>query len=99
MWYPGGVLFPIIIQHLFEKVGFAWGVRVSALISGIGCALATLTVTNNRQTIRDNSNPACKKHRNPGPYIDLAAFKDPRFSLLALGSSFVALGTRLHCRG
>jgi len=51
-------------------------------------------VTNDRQIIGDNSNPACKKHRNAGPYIDLAAFKDPRFSLLALGSSFVALGTR-----
>lgn len=69
---------------------------MSALISGVGCTLATLTVTNNRQTIRDNSNPACEKPRKSGPYIDLTAFKDPRFSLLALGSSFVALGARLY---
>lgn len=92
----GGVLYPIIIQDLFEKLGFAWGVRVSALISGVGCTLATLTVTHNRQIIRDNSNPACEKPRKSSPYIDLTAFKDPRFSLLALGSSFVALGVRLY---
>ncbi|KAF9448785.1 MFS general substrate transporter, partial [Macrolepiota fuliginosa MF-IS2] len=88
----GGVVYPIMLEHLFEKIGFAWGVRVSALVSGTGCIMATLTVTNNRNVNKCGDNPACAQPRKAGAYVDLAAFKDPRFSLLALGSSFVALG-------
>lgn len=82
-------MYPIMLQHLFEKIGFAWGVRVSALISGVCCILATLTVSIDPKF----DNAACIQAKKSAPYIDLAAFKDPRFSLLALGSSFVALGT------
>ncbi len=78
-----------MLQHLFEKIGFAWGVRVSALLSGTCCILATLTVSVDSTF----GSPACAQTKKSVPYIDLAAFKDPRFSLLALGSSFVALGT------
>jgi hypothetical protein len=82
-----------MLEHLFEEIGFAWGVRVSALVGGAGCILATITVTNNRKVAKNRASSACEKSRKSGPYIDFAAFKDPRFSLLALGSSFVALGT------
>jgi hypothetical protein len=80
-----------MLQHLFEKIGFAWGVRVSALISGVGCVIATLTVSNNRGVQRKNSEGL--QIRNSMPYVDTTAFKDPRFLLLTLGSCFVALGT------
>jgi hypothetical protein len=80
-----------MLQHLFERIGFAWGVRVSALISGVGCVIATLTVSNNRGTQRKNSKEL--QIKNSMPYIDTTAFKDPRFLLLTLGSCFVALGT------
>ncbi|KAJ3575516.1 hypothetical protein NP233_g1064 [Leucocoprinus birnbaumii] len=88
----GGVVYPIMLQHLFGRIGFAWGVRVSALVSGTGCMLATLTVRNNCQTTKNNTSPGCEQSKKSTPYVDLTAFKDPRFSFLALGSSFVALG-------
>ncbi|KXN85072.1 Riboflavin transporter MCH5 [Leucoagaricus sp. SymC.cos] len=88
----GGVVYPIMLQHLFERIGFAWGVRASALVSGVGCLLATLTVSNNRKMVKNSNNLPCEQARKSAPYVDLTAFKDPRFSLLALGSSFVALG-------
>lgn len=83
-----------MLQHLFEKIGFAWGVRVSALLSGTCCIVATITVTNNHSINKGSEGTACTQSRKSGPYVDLAAFRDPRFSLLALGSSFVALGKR-----
>ncbi|EKM75508.1 hypothetical protein AGABI1DRAFT_46358 [Agaricus bisporus var. burnettii JB137-S8] len=85
----GGVVYPIMLQQLFEKIGFAWGTRVLALISGVGCVAATLAVSNCSTQRQDSDGSQIKKSI---PYIDTTAFKDPRFLLLTLGSCFVALG-------
>lgn len=79
-----------MLQQLFEKIGFAWGTRVSALISGVGCVAATLAVSNCSTQRQDSDGSQLIKSI---PYIDTTAFKDPRFMLLTLGSCFVALGT------
>ena len=46
---PGGVLYPIrvVLQSLFAKVGFSWGVtsRTAGLVSSLICAIATLMVS------------------------------------------------------
>ncbi|CAA7266083.1 unnamed protein product [Cyclocybe aegerita] len=76
----GGVVYPIMLQHLFETVGFGWGVRISGLISGVGCALATLMTT------------SLSAQKKPAPYFDLKTIADVPFALLAAGSCFVALG-------
>ncbi|KAJ3502276.1 hypothetical protein NLJ89_g8964 [Agrocybe chaxingu] len=76
----GGVVYPIMLQRLFETVGFGWGVRISGLISGVGCALATLMTT------------SLSAQKKPAPYFDLKTIADVRFALLAAGSCFVALG-------
>ncbi|KAL0960544.1 hypothetical protein HGRIS_005582 [Hohenbuehelia grisea] len=78
----GGFIYPIMLEHLFTKVGFGWGVRVSGLMSGVCSLLAVLTVTR-RRPLED---PA------PRPWIDFAMLKDCRFLFLTAGSCFVALG-------
>ncbi|KAF8148223.1 MFS general substrate transporter [Crassisporium funariophilum] len=76
----GGVVFPIMLQFLFERVGFGWGVRISGLISGVGCIVSTLMIT------------SLSAHKKPGPYFDIKTITDMRFALLATGSCFSALG-------
>lgn len=80
--YSGGVMYPIMLQHLFERVGFGWGVRVSALVSGVGCGVALLTLT--------ALTPGQK--RGSCTFGLCSTFKDGRFNLLMVGSSLVALG-------
>ncbi|KJA16292.1 hypothetical protein HYPSUDRAFT_147959 [Hypholoma sublateritium FD-334 SS-4] len=76
----GGVVYPVVIESLFEHIGFGWGVRTIGLSSGVGCAIATLLVS------------SLSTHNMPGPYFDIQTIKDTRFALLAAGSWFVALG-------
>ncbi|KAJ7121840.1 MFS general substrate transporter [Mycena crocata] len=77
----GGVMYPIMLQRLFQHVGFGWGVRISGLISGIVCCIAIATVT--RYAPPKQRGATCKLSET---------FRDSRFTLLAAGSSFVALG-------
>ncbi|KAJ7069261.1 major facilitator superfamily domain-containing protein [Mycena amicta] len=87
----GGVMYPIMLQRLFEQYGFAWGVRISGLISGALCCIALATVT--RYTP-----PAAKFNTasvDTVPYIKStvkSTFRDARFVLLAAGAALVALG-------
>lgn len=76
-------MYPIMLQNLFEKVGFGWGVRITGFISFVFCGIAVLTVTSTR--------PSGKKSI---PGLGMNTFKDARFILLAAGSSLVALGRR-----
>ncbi|PPQ80776.1 hypothetical protein CVT25_001913 [Psilocybe cyanescens] len=76
----GGVVYPIMLQGLFERVGFGWGARISGLVSGVGCVVATLMVS------------SLSAQKKPGPYFDIKTIADASFLLLAIGSCFVALG-------
>ncbi|KAF7320498.1 Monocarboxylate permease-like protein [Mycena chlorophos] len=94
----GGVMYPIMLQRLFEQYGFAWGVRISGLVSGVICCIALATVTRytpptsklfpNESTTSTASTP----YRKSPPPALLHAFRDARFVLLATGASLVALG-------
>ncbi|KAJ6475589.1 MFS general substrate transporter [Mycena sanguinolenta] len=76
----GGVMYPILLQRLFQLVGFGWGVRISGLLSSVMCGIAVLTVTS----------ASLKKQRATCQLSE--TLTDSRFLLLAAGSSFVALG-------
>ena len=69
------------------NVGFAWGVRVSAIICFVFCTTATITVTSGIP-------PEEASAKEAAPWFDLRALKDPKFSLLVLGSCFMAFGER-----
>ncbi|KAH7913362.1 MFS general substrate transporter [Hygrophoropsis aurantiaca] len=77
----GGVVYPILLQHMFRATGFSWGVRIAALVSAVCCALAVLTV---------QTRLPCS--RKCGPWINTKVFTDMQFVLLVIGSFFVALG-------
>jgi hypothetical protein len=70
----------MIIQSLFSKVGFSWGVRISGLVSSLICAIATLMVS------------SLFIQKKAGPYFNISTIADIRFAFLATGSAFVALG-------
>ncbi|KAJ7779428.1 MFS general substrate transporter [Mycena maculata] len=77
----GGVMYPIMLQRLFQLVGFGWGVRISGLLSGLCCCVAIVTVT--RYAPPKQRGETCKLWET---------FRDARFMMLALGSCLVALG-------
>ncbi|TFK38946.1 major facilitator superfamily domain-containing protein [Crucibulum laeve] len=76
----GGVVYPIMLQKLFQEVGFGWGVRVSGLVSAAGCIAATLCVSSR------------SSDRKSKPCFDIKTLIDTPFALLAAGSCLVALG-------
>ncbi|KAI1790846.1 MFS general substrate transporter [Ganoderma leucocontextum] len=81
----GGTVYPILLEYLFVNVGFAWGVRVSAIICFVFCTTATITVTSGIP-------PEKASAKGAAPWLDLRALKDPKFALLVIGSCFMAFG-------
>jgi MFS family permease len=76
----GGVVYPIMLRYLFNKVGFGWTVRISALMAAVLCVVAVLTVKVRRPIKR------------AGLIWDARTIKDRRFLLLTAGAFLVCLG-------
>ncbi|OJA10373.1 hypothetical protein AZE42_08715 [Rhizopogon vesiculosus] len=74
----GGVVYPIMLRQLFSRVGYAWTVRASTLLS-VACCLMSLV------TVKSKGRKKCTA------WMDVKVFKDGCFMLLAIGS-FVCLG-------
>ncbi|KAK9455430.1 major facilitator superfamily domain-containing protein [Dipodascopsis uninucleata] len=66
----GGVVFPLVLQSLIKKIGFAWAIRSIGLICLLTSFLATLLI---RSRFKGKSTDSA--------VIDLSAFKDIRFVL------------------
>ncbi|KAF9220522.1 MFS general substrate transporter [Gyrodon lividus] len=77
----GGVIYPIMLRHLFDAVGFRWATRISALMAAVLCVTATLTVR-----------PRLPIKKKTGLLWDVRTIKDRRFLLLVAGSFLVCLG-------
>ncbi|KAF2732259.1 MFS general substrate transporter, partial [Polyplosphaeria fusca] len=73
----GGIVYPVVVRQLLEKVGFGWTVRVLGFIN-----VAALSVV-----------IAFMKPRLPprksGPLVDYAAFRDVPYILYVLGICFL----------
>ncbi|KAI9697881.1 MAG: hypothetical protein M1820_007668 [Bogoriella megaspora] len=78
----GGVIFPIMVQHLIPEVGFPWAMRISAFLI---LALGLIAIA----TVRSRIPPS------PQP-LNLMEFlrplKEPTYVLLTLGSFLFFLG-------
>jgi MCP family monocarboxylic acid transporter-like MFS transporter 10 len=72
----GGFVFPIILQKLFAKIGFAWSVRVAGFLS-----LTLLIVVNLLLRTRLPRKPTTKKELLK--LADMGGFKDPRYCCMA----------------
>jgi MFS family permease len=79
----GGIVFPLTLQALFPKIGWAWSTRVCALIN-----LALLIIANLCIKSRLPARKATKENILP----DFTIFRDPVFALTTAGVFFVEWG-------
>src|SRR2546423_1470371 len=79
----GGIIFPLALQALFPRIGFAWSTRVVAL-----CDLVLLAVAN--LCIRSRLPPKKVSRENILP--DFRIFRDPVFTLTTLGVFLIEWG-------
>ena len=68
----GGVVFPVIIQQLLPKIGFAWTVRVVGFVM-LALQVVALTFTKSRLP-----------PRKTGPMVEWRAFREPPYALFAM---------------
>ncbi|PLB45603.1 putative MFS monocarboxylate transporter [Aspergillus steynii IBT 23096] len=79
----GGIAFPLILERLFPKIGWAWATRVVALICLILVVFACLLIKS-----RLPKKPASKENVLP----DFTIFREPKFALTTAGIFFVEWG-------
>ncbi|KAK2759783.1 hypothetical protein FQN54_002517 [Arachnomyces sp. PD_36] len=73
----GGILFPLVLKSLLQDIGFAWTMRVLALIN-----IATMVPAN------IIARPRPTRRNAPRPEMDWAAFKDVPYVLMMAGMFF-----------
>jgi MFS family permease len=79
----GGIAFPLILEALFPKTGWAWATRVVALICLIAFGFANLLIRS-----RLPQKPFSKENILP----DFRIFRDPRFALTTASVFFIEWG-------
>lgn len=79
----GGIVFPLILQSLFPKIGWGWATRVVALICLIAFGLANLLIKS-----RLPKRPFSKENILP----DFRIFREPRFALTTASVFFIEWG-------
>lgn len=79
----GGIAFPLILESLFPKIGWAWATRVVALICLITFGAATLLIRS-----RLPQKPFSKENVLP----DFRIFREPRFALTTASVFFIEWG-------
>ncbi|OJJ35492.1 hypothetical protein ASPWEDRAFT_155349 [Aspergillus wentii DTO 134E9] len=79
----GGVVFPLILEKMFPKIGFAWATRAVALICLVLVITATILIRS-----RLPKKPASKENVLP----DFRIFREPKFALTTIGIFFVEWG-------
>lgn len=79
----GGVIFPIVLQRLFPRIGFGWTIRAVGLINLVCLALSCLTM---RTRLPKRPVPVSELLK----FIDLGGFKDLRFTLISAAAFLVS---------
>lgn len=76
----GGIIYPIVFRQLYPRIGFPWATRVLGFIAlaTAGCSCLIM---------RPRVMPKHKRH-----LTDLAAFKEPPYTLFCLGMFFGFIG-------
>lgn len=74
-----GIVYPIMMQHLLEDVGFAWAVRIFAFVMLVPLGVALLVIRPRK--------PATES----GPLVDLRCFREPTYTTFVLGKTMPLL--------
>jgi MFS family permease len=75
----GGIVFPLLLQSLIPKVGFAWATRVMGFIILFLCIIANLLIKSNL--------PRSLAAKSPHP--DFKILSQPTFAMTVLGSFLI----------
>lgn len=73
----GGVCFPIMLSHVMPRIGFAWTLRLVALITLVCYCIAAAIST---------AKLPRKPLKSPRQILDFGGFRDIRYSTLALAN-------------
>lgn len=79
----GGVIFPLVLEALFPRIGWAWATRVIALFCLISLGMACMLIRS-----RLPPKPASKENILP----DFRIFRDPIFTLTTAGVFLIEWG-------
>ncbi|KAI0672426.1 major facilitator superfamily domain-containing protein [Trametes maxima] len=79
----GGVVFPILLEQLIPKVGFGWAVRIGAFIL-LACLIVSCLTIRTRLPLTGRLSFRTA--------IDVGGFRDPRYTLAAVGSFLLFYG-------
>lgn len=74
----GGVIFPLIILYLAPTIGFAWSIRVVALICAVLLCLSSVLL---RQRL--------PKNKAAGASVDIKALRDPKFAAATVATFLI----------
>lgn len=74
----GGVIYPIMLNHLQTMVGFAWAVRIAGFLTAFGLLLANLTIKTQL--------PKQQRHIKLSQLVDIYGFTDIRYCFTSLAS-------------
>ena len=77
----GGVVFPLMLTSLFDRVGYAWAIRILGFLCAFLLAFANLLV-------RKRLPPA----KNASVHPDFRIFREPAFALLTVGVFLLEFG-------
>ncbi|KAF2034332.1 MFS general substrate transporter [Setomelanomma holmii] len=80
----GGIGFPLMLEKLVPKVGFANAIRLAALKIGI-CYTIALCISTSKPSNQDGK-------RGCGALIDFRGYLDLRYTILCVGTFFAILG-------
>lgn len=86
----GGIIWPIVLNNLYDSVGFGWGIRICGFICLAGSITSVVLVKSRfRRTLVDSDQDHLGKHKRilstTKSFFDLSAFKDLQFSYLVFG--------------
>ena len=76
----GGLAFPVIVQQLLAKIGFAWTVRIQAFVM---LTVSTITIAFSKTRLPP---------RKSGPIVEWAAFKELPYTLFTIGMFLIFWG-------
>lgn len=69
----GGLIYPVMVQHLLPKIGFPWTVRILGFVM---LSLQVIYLTFMRTRLPP---------RKSGPLVEWKAFKEPSYTLFSIG--------------
>ncbi|KAF4961789.1 hypothetical protein FSARC_10085 [Fusarium sarcochroum] len=80
----GSIIFPLLLRSTFSSLGWAWSMRIVALVVAIVTALGVICYLPFQRLVDADSSKQ-KKTEESGSALDLSAWKSPAFAFVSCG--------------